>query len=79
MNLEIAGLVKPNFVMIEDYDLSGDYVEVLVDDVDLHGRVEFSIQSVGDNGFCSEKCHFAITGALSMLVRVLFVSLDGRF
>ena len=46
-----------------------------MDDVDLSGRVEFSIQTVGERGLCSEKCHFAITGALSTLVslNILFV------
>lgn len=38
-----------------------------MDDVDLHGRVEFSIQTMGEQGLYSEKCHFAITGALSTL------------
>lgn len=46
---------------------SPSMTKALVDGVDLNGRAEFSIQSVGDNGFCSEKCHFAITGALSAL------------
>lgn len=46
---------------------SASMTKALVDGVDLNGRAEFSIQSVGDNGFCSEKCHFAITGALSAL------------
>ena len=40
-----------------------------MDDVDLSGRVEFSIQTIGEGDMCSEKCHFAITGALSTLVR----------
>ena len=40
-----------------------------MDDVDLQGRVEFSIQTIGEGDMCSEKCHFAITGALSSLVR----------
>ena len=42
-----------------------------MDDVDLQGRVEFSIQTIGEGDMCSEKCHFAITGALSTLVRKL--------
>ena len=41
--------------------------KALVDDVDLEGRVEFSIQTLAENGFRSEKCHFAITGALAAL------------
>ena len=43
--------------------------KALIDDVDLKGRVEFSIQTIGEGELCSEKCHFAITGALSTLVR----------
>ena len=42
--------------------------KALIDDVDLTGRVEFSIQTIGESDLCSEKCHFAITGALSTLV-----------
>lgn len=48
---------------------SATVTKALIEGLDLHGRVEFSIQTIGENGFCSEKCHFAITGALSTLTK----------
>lgn len=46
---------------------SAKMTKAFVDDVDLNSRVEFSIQTMGEQGLYSEKCHFAITGALSTL------------
>ena len=38
-----------------------------MDDLNLTGRVEFSVVTVAENGYRSEKCHYAITNALSAL------------
>jgi len=51
--------------------------KALMDDVDLQGLVEFSIQTIGEGDMFSEKCHFAITGALSTLERNEILEMEG--
>ena len=46
--------------------------KALISGLNLRNHLEFDIQTVAENGFCSEKCHFDIAGADSLRVCMLF-------
>jgi len=56
--------------------------KALISGLNLRDHLEFDIQTVAENGFCSEKCHFDITGAYSLrnpIYEEFFIKAAGNY